>query len=54
MRRHRYCVVLNPAEIRLATQAMINFRNKLLEKGIDTVDVDRIIMKLCRKKSKLR
>lgn len=50
MRRHRYCVVLNPAEIRLATQAMINFRNKLVEKGIDTVDVDGIILKLHSRK----
>ena len=48
MRRQRCYIELNPSEIRLATQAMIRFRNKLLEKGIDTVDVDRIIMKLCR------
>jgi len=50
MRRQRYYVTLNPLEVRLATQAMIRFRNKLLEKGIDTADVDRIIMKLCKKK----
>ena len=50
MRRQRYYIELNPSEVRLATQALILFRNKLLEKGIDTVDVDGIIMKLCRKK----
>ena len=50
MRQQRYYVALNLSEIRLATQAMINFRNKLVEKGIDTVDLDGIIMKLCRKK----
>ena len=50
MRRQRYYVALNPSEIRLATQAMILLRNKLLENGIDTADVDRIIMKLCKKK----
>lgn len=54
MRRQRYCVALNPSEIRLATQALILFRNKLLEKGIDTVDVDRIILKLHGRKGRWR
>ena len=50
MRRQRYYIELNPSEVRLATQAMLCFRNKLLEKGIDTVDVDRIILKFHGKK----
>ena len=50
MKRQRYYIEMTLSEIRLATQALILFRNKLLEKGIDTVAVDRIIMKLCRKK----
>ena len=54
MRRQRYYVALNPSEIHLATQAMINYRNKLLEKGIDTVDVDRIILKLHGRKWRWR
>lgn len=52
MKRQGYYIILLPSEIRLATQAMINFRDKLLEKGIDTVDVDRIILKLYGKKQK--
>lgn len=45
MRRQRYYVALNPSEIRLATQAMIAFRNKIIEHGVDTIDVDRILLK---------
>ena len=50
MKRQRYYIELNPSKIRLATQATRFFRNALLEKGIDTVDVDRILMKLYGKK----
>lgn len=50
MRKGKHHVTLSPAELRLVAQAMINFRNKLLEKGIDTVDVDRSILKLYGKK----
>ena len=54
MRRQRCYVELNPSEIRLAAHVMIAFRNKLLEKGIDTVDVDRIILKLHGRKWRWR
>ena len=46
MRRQRYYIELHPSEIRLATQAMIAFRNKIVEHGVDTIDVDRILLKL--------
>ena len=46
MRRQRYYVALNPSEVRLATQAMLAFRNKIIEHGVDTIDVDRILLKL--------
>ena len=46
MRKRRYYVALNPSEIRLAIQAMIAFRNKIIEYGVDTIDVDRILLKL--------
>ena len=43
-------VTLSPEELRLATHAMVLFRNKLLENSMDTIDVDRIILKLYGKK----
>ena len=39
-------VMLSPAELRLITQAVILYRNKLLEKGMDTFYEDRILLKL--------
>ena len=41
---------LNPSEVRLATQALLQFRDELLEKEVDTIDVDRIILKLYGRK----
>ena len=46
MRRQRYYIELNSSEIRLATQVMIAFRNKIIEHGVDTIDVYRILLKL--------
>ena len=52
MRRQRYYIELNHSEVRLATYAMLAFRNKLLKYGLDTIDVDRILLKLYSKKHK--
>ena len=46
MRRQRYYIEMTLSEIRLATQAMIAFRNKIIERGVDTIDVDQILLKL--------
>jgi len=37
---------LNTAELRLVTQAVTLYRNKLIEKGMDTFYEDRILLKL--------
>lgn len=52
MIRQRYYIEMTLSEIRLATQAMIAFRNKLLERGVDTIDVDRILLKLYSQKQR--
>lgn len=44
--KERYRIELTPAQRRLTVQAMIEFRNDVLARGIDTVDIDRIILKL--------
>ena len=46
MKETKYYVTMSAAERRLALDAMIRFRNKVLSQGIDTVDIDRLIRKL--------
>lgn len=43
MRKNKVCLSLSPAERRLLIDAMLHFRNKVLSRGIDTVDIDRIL-----------
>lgn len=54
MRKNKYYLGLNVAERRLAVHAMLHFRNKVLAKGIDTVDIDRVIGKLLGRKVRWR
>lgn len=45
-KKNKVYVALNPAERRLLMQGLLSFRNKVLARGIDTIDLDRIdIMK---------
>lgn len=46
-KRHtkRY-LILTPTEATLALRALLHFRNKALARGIDPVDIDRLIKKL--------
>ena len=46
MRKGKYYVTLGPAELRLVAQTVILYRNKLIEKGMDTIIEDRILLKL--------
>jgi hypothetical protein len=45
MKDKRY-IRMNPEEMRLAVNAMIWFRNTAIQKGIDTIDIDRLLVKL--------
>lgn len=46
MRKGKRYVTLSPSVLRLVAQAVILYRNKLLEKGMDTFYEDRILLKL--------
>ena len=46
MRKGKVYLSLTPAERRLAIIAMVWFRNKVMQKGIDPVDVDGVLGKI--------
>lgn len=45
MKDKRY-IRMYPEEMRLAVNAMIWFRNTAIQKGIDPIDIDRLLVKL--------
>ena len=45
-RRTKHYLILTPTEAALALRALLCFRNKALARGIDPVDIDRIIKRL--------
>ena len=45
-RKTKHYLVLTAAEVALALRALLSFRNKVVARGIDTVDVDGVIKKL--------
>ena len=48
MRKTKVYLSLTPAEQRLAIIALVWFRNKIVQKGIDPVDVDGVLGRLVR------
>jgi len=50
MRREKRWINLDAAEYWLLFETMVWFRNSLLLRGIDSVDVDRIIIRLSKAK----
>lgn len=54
MRKGKRYVTLTSTELRLVTQVVILYRNKLLEKGMDTIVEDRILLKLYGKTRRWR
>lgn len=51
MRRSKCYLSLDAAERRLAVHAMFHFCDKVLARGVDTVDIDRVIGKLQGRKA---
>ena len=45
-RRTKHYLILTPAEATLALRALLHFRNKVLTRGIDPVDIDMLIQKI--------
>lgn len=50
LRREKRWIHLDAAEYRLLFETMVWFRNKLLQRGIDSVDVDRLLIRLSKAK----
>ena len=47
-KKNKVYLTLNAAERRLLIQGLLSFRNKVIAKGIDTVDIDRILTQIMR------
>lgn len=45
-RRTKHYLILTYSEAALALRALLSFRNKAVTRGIDPVDIDRIIKRL--------
>ena len=45
-RRTKHYLILTPSEATLTLRALLHFRNKALERGIDPVDINILIKKL--------
>lgn len=44
-KKNKVYLTLNSTERRLLIQGLLSFRNKVIARGIDTVDIDRILKK---------
>ena len=44
-RKTKHYLILTPAEASLALRALLSFRNKVIARGIDAVDIDVLIKK---------
>lgn len=47
-KKNKVYLTLNTAERRLLIQGLLSFRNKVMARGIDTVDIDRILMRITK------
>ena len=47
-KKNKIYLTLNAAERRLLIQGLLSFRNKVIARGIDTVDIDRILMRIMK------
>jgi len=45
-RRTKHYLILTPTEATLTLRALLHFRNKALARGIDVIDIDKIIKRL--------
>lgn len=47
-KKNKVYLTLNSTERRLLIQGLLSFRNKVITRGIDTVDIDRILMRIMK------
>ena len=45
-KKNKVYLTLNSTERRLLIQGLLSFRNKVIARGIDTVNIDRILKKV--------
>lgn len=45
-KKNKVYLTMNAAERRLLIQGLLSFRNRVLARGIDTVDIDRLLIKI--------
>ena len=45
-KKNKVYLTLNAAEKRLLIQGLLSFRNKVIARGIDTIDIDQILKKV--------
>ena len=45
-KKNKVYLTLNSAERRLLIQGLLSFRNKVIAKGIDTIDIDQLMKKV--------
>ena len=45
-KKNKVYLTLNLPERRLLIRGLLSFRNKVIARGIDTIDIDRILKKL--------
>ena len=53
MTRGKHYIELTASECRLACVAMMQFRNNVIKKGIDPVDINNLILRLMKQQKKL-
>ena len=47
-KNNKVYLTLNSTERRLLIQGLLSFRNKVMARGIDTVDIDRILIRIMK------
>lgn len=53
MAKEQRFIEMNATECRLAYHALMQFRNDVIEKGIDPVDINELILRLLKLQKKL-
>ena len=53
MARDKHNIELSAAECRLAYNALMQFRNDVIAKGVDPVDINNLILRLVKLQKKL-
>ena len=53
MAKEKHFIEMNATECRLAYHALMQFRNDVIAKGVDPVDINELILRLLKMQKKL-